>query len=225
MKKLMIFICTMLTMLFIAGCGTAEVDYVAKELGVANEVNDLLKSGKCWIACSNDKALILYINGDESTIITVADEGNGDVSVKDMGGKWNLDETNFTIFSEDGDAAGDFEWNIIQEEEITAISLKGEGIDADFYLTQVDNSDAAVELAKSYIVHQTTEEEVEEIEDISDVLTEYKGISIVDAFIRAGMEPSLKNRKTFAEKAGIENYTGTAKQNLFLIEYMGGKLK
>lgn len=68
-------------------------------------------------------------------------------------------------------------------------------------------------------------EEAAEAEDISEVLSDYSGISIVEAFIQNGMDPSFKNRREYAKTAGIEDYIGSAEQNLYLIEYMGGSLE
>lgn len=62
-------------------------------------------------------------------------------------------------------------------------------------------------------------------EDISEVLSDYSGISIVEAFIQNGMDPSFKNRRNYAKTAGIEDYIGSAEQNVYLIEYMGGSLE
>ena len=36
-----------------------------------------------------------------------------------------------------------------------------------------------------------------------------------------GIDPSLKNRATYAEAFGIEDYKGTSQQNLTLLEKMG----
>lgn len=49
---------------------------------------------------------------------------------------------------------------------------------------------------------------------------EYTGNSIVDYLKSIGMDSSFANRKKLAEQYGIKNYTGTAQQNLELLEKM-----
>ena len=91
-----------------------------------------------------------------------------------------------------------------------------------FYELEKDSIEAGEELAKDYLENQQT---IEEVEDLSQVLAGYEGVSIVDAFVAAGLDPSFSNRAIFAEKFEIENYKGTAAQNLFLLESMGGTIK
>lgn len=52
---------------------------------------------------------------------------------------------------------------------------------------------------------------------------EYKGNSIVDYLKSIGVDSSYKNRKKLAKENGISNYTGTAEQNLKLLEKLRGK--
>ena len=199
-----------------------DIERIAEELGAAKELNELLNSGYCWIACSNGQALILYVNGDESTLKTVASLGEGKVAVQEVKGSWSLNETDFSIYTENGIESNNYEWEIDQEEDVVCINLVGEGLETSFYQTKVTSVEEAINLANKYIINQTS---VDEIEDITYVLDGYEGVSIVDGFIFAGLEPSFGNRSIFAEKAGIEGYIGTAEQNMFLIEYMGGIVK
>ena len=53
--------------------------------------------------------------------------------------------------------------------------------------------------------------------------SEYKGNSIVDYLKSIGVESSYKNRKKLAKENGIKNYSGTAEQNLKLLEILRGK--
>lgn len=50
----------------------------------------------------------------------------------------------------------------------------------------------------------------------------YKGNSIVDYLKSIGVDSSYKNRKKLAKENGINNYTGTANQNLKLLEKLRG---
>lgn len=53
----------------------------------------------------------------------------------------------------------------------------------------------------------------------------YKGDSIVEALNKRGVDSSFEFRKKIAKANGLLNYTGTAKQNLYLLELMRqGKL-
>lgn len=51
----------------------------------------------------------------------------------------------------------------------------------------------------------------------------YSGNSIVDYLKSVGVDSSYKNRKKLAKENGINNYTGTAEQNLKLLEILRGK--
>lgn len=209
-------------------------DFDASAIGVSDEaiasivnavdtVDNLINSGYCWIACSSDEALVLYINGEQSSIKTVSTEGV--VMDQDITGQWSLSDEHFSIYTDIAKEPTSFEWEAYQEDEVSSITLRCNGSEATYYQTRVSDLDKAIELAKSYIVNKVDAEEVAEQEDITEVLDGFKGVSIVDAFFYAGLEPSYKNRAIFAAKAGIENYTGTAAQNLALLQYMGGLLK
>lgn len=51
----------------------------------------------------------------------------------------------------------------------------------------------------------------------------YSGNSIVDYLKSIGIDSSYSNRKKLAKENGINNYTGTAEQNLKLLEILRGK--
>lgn len=53
--------------------------------------------------------------------------------------------------------------------------------------------------------------------------SEYKGNSIVDYLKSIGVDGGFKNRKKLAKENGINNYSGTAEQNLKLLEILRGK--
>ena len=56
---------------------------------------------------------------------------------------------------------------------------------------------------------------------MTTLLAGYSGDSIVDACVMHGIDSSLKNRATYAEAFGIEDYKGASQQNLTLLEKMG----
>lgn len=201
-----------------------DIKTVAENLVGADRLNTLLNSGYCWIAVSNGQALILYVNGDESSIKTVASLGDGKVAMKELKGTWSLSGSDLVINSDFDGSITDYDWSLEEEEDVICIHMKdiNEGTEAIFYQTTAKNMDEAVEMANQYILNQIS---VEEIEDMKHFLEGYEGVSIVDGLIYAGLDPSYDNRKLLAEKAGVENYKGTAEQNLYLIEFMGGTVK
>lgn len=57
----------------------------------------------------------------------------------------------------------------------------------------------------------------------STLFKEYKGTSIVDAFISKKLDPSFANRKKYAEAVGMKNYKGLSNENLTLLKLLGAK--
>ena len=54
----------------------------------------------------------------------------------------------------------------------------------------------------------------------------YRGDSIVDALVQIGVDASFESRRELASKNGIENYTGSARQNLEMLRLLKeGRLK
>lgn len=61
------------------------------------------------------------------------------------------------------------------------------------------------------------------IENENNESSGYSGNSIVDYLKSVGVDSSFKNRKKLAKENGINNYSGTAEQNLKLLEILRGK--
>ena len=61
------------------------------------------------------------------------------------------------------------------------------------------------------------------IKNESNEISGYSGNSIVDYLKSVGIDSSYKNRKKLAKENGINNYSGTAEQNLKLLEILRGK--
>ena len=57
--------------------------------------------------------------------------------------------------------------------------------------------------------------------DLSGLLAQYRGSTIVETFIGNGLEPSLEHRAALAEAAGIPGYTGTDDQDARLMQALG----
>lgn len=126
---------------------------------------------------------------------------------------------------------------IEDDEEIKATppvtETKKEENSSDFYV--VKKGDTLGKIAKKF---KTTVEELVRINNIknaniihigqkiriidySNLLSGYKGHSIVDAFRFKKLDPSFSNRKIYAEKVGIKNYEGTGAQNIELLKLLG----
>ena len=97
------------------------------------------------------------------------------------------------------------------------------GENLSFYATQAADEAEADAMARSYLENRQTPDPAKD--DLTTLLQGYRGVSIVDACILNGLDPSLENRATYAEAFGIENYRGTAEQNLFLLTSMGGVIE
>ena len=219
MKKRIIALGMAVALFALSGCSIVDIESAASKLDQefdVDEIGSILNFTQCWIACANDKAMIIYVNGEESDLVVVECDDSGNVSTSG---------SDFSIYSS-AQEGRELNWNITAEDDVICADVTGEGIDAAFYQVNASTRDEAVELAKKYIINRSDKKEsiLRKMSNISDVLDDYTGTSIVNAFIKNGIEPSFKNRKIFAEKAGIENYEGTAEQNLYLIEYMGGKI-
>ena len=89
----------------------------------------------------------------------------------------------------------------------------------EFYSTQATDEAGEEEMAAAYLENLQTPDPAKD--DLTTLLAGYSGDSIVDACVMHGIDPSLKNRATYAEAFGIEDYKGTSQQNLTLLEKMG----
>ena len=74
-------------------------------------------------------------------------------------------------------------------------------------------------LAKLYWQRRQTPDP--ETADLSGLLAQYRGSTIVETFIGNGLEPSLEHRAALAEAAGIPGYTGTDDQDARLMQALG----
>ncbi len=200
----------------------SDIEKIVESLEGAEQLEALLKKGNCWMAVADGQAMILYVDDSITTIKTVASLGGGKVAVQDLKGTWGLNGESLSIYSDLDSSIKDFKWSIEENEDVVCIKLISDEKEAYFYQTKAYSIEDAIDMANQYIINQTS---VEEIDDISHVLDGYVGVSIVDGMIYAGLDPRFENRKKMAEIAKIETYRGTAEQNLFLIEYMGGKIK
>lgn len=121
-------------------------------------------------------------------------------------------------------------WQLIAEEGENALQrlemiTKTEGgilpkdVTLEFYSTQATDEAGEEEMAAAYLENLQTPDPAKD--DLTTLLAGYSGDLIVDACVMHGIDPSLKNRATYAEAFGIEDYKGTSQQNLTLLEKMG----
>ena len=121
-----------------------------------------------------------------------------------------------------------FGWELLAEDgdglpRLDLESRSGEALPAgelSFYMTSAASAEEADTLARGYLENRQTPDPA--TDDMTTLLAGYRGVSIVDACILNGLDPSLENRGTYAEYFGIENYRGTPEQNLYLLTCMGG---
>jgi GH25 family lysozyme M1 (1,4-beta-N-acetylmuramidase) len=88
----------------------------------------------------------------------------------------------------------------------------------------VDMNEFYVDYATTTTATATTSATATQTTTALPDLSGYTGTSIAGALNSKGYDSSYAYRKTLAEKLGISNYTGTAAQNLTLIEKLGGKV-
>lgn len=181
-----------------------------------------LSSGHCWISCSDAQAVLLYIDGLALQMETIT--YNGSEFITDaVNANWYMTAGDLVLVNAGGESVNDYTWSFDNEEELNVFTITdSENNSYTFFELQGESMEAGEAMAESFLEN---EQSMEEISDYSTVLAGYEGVSIVDAFVAAGLNPSFENRAKFAKELGIENYKGTAEQNLSLITLMGGKVK
>ncbi len=199
-------------------------DYAAqlKNLDIAAAAMEYLSAqGRYWIACGENEAVLISF-----------EDGKLDMRVMSMDGGQILEEANdydlcvsdeeLALFDGSGNHISDYDWSLEDEGELKVFNLDNGTEDNAFYEIGCESAEAGEEMARSYLEN---EQAARDNDDITTLLKGYEGVSIVDAFVMAGMDPRIENRAIYAEKFGIENYRGTAEQNIFLLKSMGGVVK
>ena len=193
-----------------------------ENIDLAASVAEYLSSGHVWIACYKDNVVLLDFNGQQIERVALSKNGEN-ISKETVDAEWCISNDVFAFFDvTTGKQLENFAWDFQEEEELKVLSVDSDQEKFVFYELQQDSMDNGVALAESYLNNQ---KEADDIQDFTTVLNGYEGVSIVDAFVFAGLNPQIENRAIFAEKFNIENYRGTSEQNLFLLESMGGVVK
>ena len=184
-----------------------------------------------WIACLDDSACTLHIGPDGFALARYCLDGAGAVQVTELAGQPVLDENGFSVVDGNGDPVLAFGWELLAEDgdglpRLDLESRSGEALPAgelSFYMTSATSAEEADTLARSYLENRREPDPA--TDDMTTLLAGYRGVSIVDACILNGLDPSLENRAVYAEYFGIEGYRGTPEQNLYLLTCMGGVIE
>lgn len=116
-----------------------------------------------------------------------------------------------------GNTVLELTWQLIAEEGDNALQrlemiTKTEGgilpkdVTLEFYSTQATDEAGEEEMAAAYLENLQTPDPAKD--DLTTLLAGYSGDSIVDACVMHGIDPSLKNRATYAEAFGIGGLQG-----------------
>ena len=187
----------------------------------AAAVYDYLCQGHSFVACEDGKAVLLYYSGKDIVMESVGRE-NGKTKIENIDGQWDKVYSTLNILDVTGTSYTDYSWDITNEGDLIVIELSNGKNTVNFYELSGSEIADAEDIAEKYVMRSRL---LDEVEDISTVLEGYSGTSIVDAFILNGFKPDFATRAKVAEKLGIENYKGTAAQNLQLINSLGGIVK
>lgn len=187
----------------------------------ATAVYDYLCQGHSFVACEDGKAVLLYYSGKDIVMESVGKE-NGKIKIENIDGQWDKVYSTLNILDVAGTSYSDYSWNITNEGELIIIELTNGRNTVNFYELSGSEITDAEDIAEKYVKRSRL---LEDIEDLSTAIEGYTGTSIVDAFILSGLKPDFATRAQVAEALGIENYKGTAEQNIQLINLLGGVVK
>ena len=207
----------------------ATIDQInAFAAGDNEQVNafiDYFKEGHCFIACQDDSAVVLYIDGKDAKMEHLS-YVKGKLQRDAVDGEWLADGRYFDVVNEIASGAEGFSWTgnpEVGDKEIDKVlGLWNDYDEMFFYEINADSFKQGERIAKSYI---TNKKDLEDVRDITTVLSEYQGVSAVEAFIMEGLGADMETRAAAAAAVGIENYHGTAEQNMMLIQLLGGNKK
>ena len=183
-----------------------------------------------WIACLDESACTLHISADGFVLALYRLDEADAVQVSELSGRPVVDEDGISVVDEAGDPVLRLGWDLLAEDGggLPRLDLDARGSEAlpagelSFYMTTAASAGEADALARSYLENRQTP--APETDDMTTLLAGYRGVSIVDACVMNGLDPSLQNRGTYAEYFGIEDYRGTPEQNLYLLTCMGGEI-
>ena len=217
--------------LYLTPQDAADPQQLLADLQGAEDLLAQLQENNFWMACVGSDLYSLHMTNDGLTLTCYTDQ-DGQVSTRTLTGTFTVDADGLRVINGDGQQILAFDWAMAAEEDALQRldldqTLAGadlpEGEDLAFYATQAADEAEADAMARAYLENRQTPDP--DTDDLTTLLAGYRGVSIVDACIMNGLDPSLENRAVYAEAFGIENYRGTAEQNLFLLTSMGGVIE
>ncbi len=217
--------------LYLTSQNVSDPARLLEDLRSADELLTQLETDNFWMACVGSDLYSLQLT-EEGLTLTCYTEQDGTVNAQTLTGTFTLDADGLQVVDADGAQIFSFGWDMIAEEDALdrlelSQTLDGAAVPAgetfSFYATEVTDAEEADAMARAYLENRQTPDPA--TDDLTTLLSGYRGVSIVDACILHGLDPSLENRAIYAEAFGIENYRGTAEQNLFLLTSMGGVIE
>ena len=199
--------------------------FAAGDIEQVQEFIDYFNEGHCFIACQEDSAVVLYVNGKDAKMEHLS-YVKGKLQKDAVDGDWLSDGKYFDVVNAIMSGAEGFSWTgnpEVDDKEIAKVlGLWNNDEAMYFYEVNAKSFKQGEQIARSYI---TNKKDLEDVKDITTVLNEYEGVSAVEAFIMEGLGADMATRAAAAAAVGIENYHGTAEQNMMLIELLGGNQK
>lgn len=197
----------------------AQIQASAPE--VMDSFYNSIHQGYYWVgAIDETTACNLYFN-DETATVSILQKVDDAIERQDITGSWTLDYDTLTILDADGNKTA-FRW----EFEPSALGDGNEVIKliSEDLALEVTPSDASTPEEAEALTNDYLEKAAEHPE-LKTLCADYEGYSVVNAMFAGGENPTFERRAEIAKALGLENYTGTAEQNLELIKLCGGTVK
>ena len=194
----------------------AQIQATVPEL--MNMFYSSISQGYYWVgAIDENTACNLYFN-DKVATVSVIQKVDGELQRQDITGSWTLDYDTLTIEDADGNKTS-FKW--VYEPNANGVDSEVIKLVSDDLSLEVAPSDATTAEEAQALTEDYLKKAAEHPE-LKTLCKDYEGYSVVNALFAGGENPTFERRAEIAKSLGMENYTGTAEQNLQLIELCGG---
>lgn len=209
-----------------SGDPAAALDQLVQASGVLDQFGP----DTYWIACLDRAVFTLQMDGGTIRLNGYLLQQDGTIAQTPVSGTLALDSEGISLLDAEGQPLLSFQWSMLTEGEdglscfaLTQTQNQTQLPTSDqlsFYATQATTEEQADQMARAYL--ENRQDPDPDPEELSTLLEGYRGVSIVDACVMHGLDPSLEHRAVYAQAFGIEDYRGTAEQNLYLLTCMGG---
>ncbi len=196
----------------------SDFEETKNKIDIASQYVTYFSEGTYWVGCDETVAYIFCLASDGAYVGLFA-IGDDEILTDEVTGDWALNYDNFYLFSEGG-GTDIFSWYIEENGDEVMLALRSDGLNLDLYESSAENLQETVEVTAQYLANSRNPGT-----DLTTLLYGYRGVSIVDGFMRAGYSPSFATRKWCAEQFGLSGYRGSSNENLWLIEAMGGSTR